>query len=105
MPDFADEWLNAHGRAEWREDVRLMISHHHKIRLYHGRSEALVDAARNMNWIDVTFGVLPFGLPRSFVREVDSAFPLNGLYPGSAWRMVARYAARNLRRPLRNEGC
>ena len=74
----------------------------HKIRPYHGPSAPLVEATRKADWIDVTFGVLTFGLPRKYVREVDRAFPLDGFYPGPAWRMVARYAASNLRRPLPN---
>jgi hypothetical protein len=100
--DLADAWLNAHGRAAWREDVRRMISHHHKIRPYHGPSAPLVEATRKADWIDVTFGVLRFGLPRGYVQDVDAAFPLDGFYPGPAWRMVARYAVSNIRRPLPN---
>ena len=98
----ADAWLTAHGLTAWRDDIRLMISHHHKIRPYHGPSSPLVEATRKADWIDVTFGLLRFGLPRGYVRDVEAAFPLDGFYPGPAWRMVGRYAAKNLRRPLPN---
>ena len=100
--DLADAWLVANDRAAWRAETRLMIAHHHKIRPYRGASAALVEAVRKADWIDVTFGALRFGLPRGYVREVETAFPLDGFYPGPAWRMVARYAAKNLRRPLPN---
>jgi hypothetical protein len=100
--DLADAWLEAHGRAAWRDEIRRMIAHHHKIRPYRGPSAPLVEATRKADWIDVTFGALRFGLARSYVREVAAAFPLDGFYPGPAWRMVARYAANNALRPLPN---
>ena len=100
--DLADAWLDVHDRADWRDEIRLMIGHHHKIRPYRGAFAALVEATRKADWIDVTFGALRFGLPRNYVREVESAFPLDGFYPGPAWRMVARYAAKNVLRPIPN---
>jgi hypothetical protein len=100
--DLADVWLDEHGRASWRDDIRLMIGHHHKIRPYRGASAPLVEATRKADWIDVTFCALRFGLPRPYVRDVATAFPLDGFYPGPAWSMVARYASRHLRRPIPN---
>jgi hypothetical protein len=53
----------------------------------------LVEATRKADWIDVTFFALRFGLPRTYVREVATAFPLDGFYPTPAWPMVADHAA------------
>jgi hypothetical protein len=100
--DLSDTWLNEHGRLAWRHDIRLMIGHHHRIRPYRGRSASLVEATRKADWIDVSFCVLRFGLPRTYVQEVAQAFPLDGFYPRPAWSMVGRYAVRNLRRPIPN---
>ena len=100
--DMTDAWLDKHGRAAWRDEIRLMIGHHHKIRPYRGPSAPLVEATRKADWIDVSFSALRFGLPRTYVHEVDKAFPLDGFYPFPAWPMVFRYAARHLRRPIPN---
>jgi hypothetical protein len=100
--DLTDAWLDRHGRAAWRDEIRLMIGNHHGIRPYRGSSAPLVEATRKADWIDVSFCALRFGLPRAYVREVASAFPLDGFYPRPAWPMVFRYAVRHLRRPVPN---
>ena len=100
--DLADTWLVRHGRTTWRDEIRLMIGHHHKIRSYRGPSAPLVEATRKADWIDVSFGALRFGLPRTYVRDVATAFPLDGFYPGPAWSMVAQYATHHLSRPIPN---
>jgi hypothetical protein len=100
--DLADDWLDKQGRAAWRDEIRLMIGNHHKIRRYRGPHSSLVEATRKADWIDVSFCALRFGLSRTYVHEVASAFPLDGFYPRPAWPMVARYAVQNLRRPLPN---
>jgi hypothetical protein len=53
----------------------------------------LVEVTGKADWIDVTFFALRFGLPRTYLREVATAFPLNGFYPTPAWPMVADHAA------------
>ena len=53
--DLAGEWLDKYGRAAWRDEIRLMIGHHHRIRPYRGRSASLVEATRKADWIDVSF--------------------------------------------------
>jgi hypothetical protein len=61
----------------------------------------LIRTARNaigQNAIVTSFWVLRSGLSRIYVHVVDSAFPLDGFYPRSAWPKVARYAVHNLRR-------
>jgi hypothetical protein len=100
--DLTDAWLEKHDRAAFRNEIRLMIGHHHKIRPYSGPSAPLVEATRKADWIDVSFCALRFGLSRTYVRAVATAFPLDGFYPRPAWPMVFRYAARNLWRPVPN---
>jgi HD domain-containing protein len=100
----ACEWtrdhLKATGQADWEPEIRLMIENHHKVRRYRGPSPALVEAMRKADWIDVSFTGLRFGIPRSFVREVSAALPINDAYTGVALPMIGRYAIRHLRRPL-----
>ena len=98
--DWARDWLIAAGRAEWEPEVRLMIHNHHKVRPYRGPSEAMVEAMRKADWIDVTFTKVRFGIPRSFIRDMRAAFPINEAYKGIALPAIGRYAFSHLSRPL-----
>ncbi|HEY3240305.1 MAG TPA: phosphohydrolase [Acidimicrobiia bacterium] len=98
--DWARDYLVGMGRAEWDPEMRLMIENHHKVRRYRGPSAALVEAMRKADWIDVSFTKLRFGIPRSFIREVSEAFPINDAYIHVAMPMIGRYAIRHPRRPL-----
>jgi hypothetical protein len=100
--DWARDYLVGIGRADWDPEIRLMIFNHHKVRRYRGPSEAMVEAMRKADWIDVSFTGLRFDIPRSFVREVSEAFPINDAYRGVALPMIGRYAIRHLSRPLPN---
>lgn len=98
--DLADAYLATIGRREWAAEIRLAIENHHKCRAYRGPHAELVEAGRRADWIDVSFTRLTFGLPRAYVREVAAAFPLDGLYPLPAWKLIGSYAVRHLRDPL-----
>ncbi len=50
----------------------------------------------------MSFTGLRFGIPRSLVREVSEAFPINDAYMHIALPMIGRYAVGHLRRPLPN---
>jgi hypothetical protein len=102
--DSACEWADGHlddiGRPEWKEEMRLMISNHHKVRSYTGPHADLVNATRKADWIDVTFTKVTYGIPRHLIKEVRATFPMNEAYKAVAMPGIARYARRNLRRPL-----
>lgn len=98
--DWARDYLVGTGRADWDPEMRLMIENHHKVRRYRGPSAALVEAMRKADWIDVSFAKIRFGIPRSFIREVSDAFPINDAYIHIALPMIGRYAVRHPRRPL-----
>lgn len=100
--DWARDYLVGIGRPEWEPEVRLMICNHHKVRSYKGPSAPMVEAMRKADWIDVSFTGLRFGIPRSFIREMSEALPINDAYRGVALPMIGRYAIRHLRRPLPN---
>jgi hypothetical protein len=98
--DWARDYLVGMGRADWDPEMRLMIENHHKVRRYRGPSAAMVEAMRKADWIDVSFAMVRFGIPRSFIREVSEAFPINDAYIHVAMPMIGRYAIRHPRRPL-----
>lgn len=75
-------------------EIEAMIHQHHKITRF--QAGGLVEAFRQADWIDVSKGVLTFGLPRRFVREVLSAFPNAGFHR----RLVQLSFSHLLRHPL-----
>ncbi|MGE0214420.1 HD family phosphohydrolase [Mycolicibacterium sp.] len=71
-----DEWLAATGRQDWSDELALVIAGHHRLRAYRSGSGAvpLVEAVRRADLIDVSQGLIRFGLPKSFVNEVRGTF-------------------------------
>lgn len=90
----AREELAARGRAAWYAEIGPMIEQHHKIRPY--RDDALAEAFRKADWIDVSLGALSFGLARAQRRAVLDAFPNAGFHK----RLVALAWARLRSHPL-----
>ena len=76
----AREHLRAVGRPDWQDEVDAMIDHHHRLRRMPPEAHASVEMFRRADWIDVSRGVLRFGLPRAVVREVRAAFPDAGFH-------------------------
>ena len=76
----ARDHLRTIGRPEWRTDVDAMIDHHHRIHRMPPSTQASVETFRRADWIDVSNGVLRFGLPRAVVREVRRTFPDAGFH-------------------------
>jgi len=58
--------------------VHELVVQHHKLRPYRG--SALVEQWRRADHIDVSLGVLAFGLPRSRIRQVQRRFPDRGFH-------------------------
>jgi hypothetical protein len=76
----AREHLLAHGQAEWVPEIELMILEHHKLRRYRGHEGWLVEAFRQADWVDVSYGARSFGLPRSLLRDAFAQFPDQGFH-------------------------
>ncbi|AQA04882.1 HD family phosphohydrolase [Mycobacterium sp. MS1601] len=71
-----DAWLTATGRQGWSEELAQMVAQHHRLTTYgSGLPYApLVEAVRRADLIDVSQGVVKFGLPKSYVAEVRETF-------------------------------
>ena len=67
-------------RMDWADEIAAMIREHHKITPYRGRADWLVEPFRRADWVDVSKGLLTFGLPRAAIREVSSAWPSAGFH-------------------------
>lgn len=84
--------LDCADRGDWRDAVAGMIREHHKIRAFRGADAGFVEPFRRADWIDVSLGVLSFGLPRDRLREIFARWPNAGFH-----RRLAQLTLRRLR--------
>jgi hypothetical protein len=89
---FAAEHLAQIGRPEWTDEIGAMVVEHHKLRSAGTSGGPLVEPFRKADWIDVSLGLLRFGLPSSFVSEVKRTFPNAGFH-----RLLMKATGRQLR--------
>jgi hypothetical protein len=66
------------GREDWTSEISEMILKHHKITPY--RLTGLAERFRRADWVDVSMGLLTFGLSRKFVNEIRSMWPSAGFH-------------------------
>ena len=90
------------GHSEWTEQITLMIGMHHKITPYRGKYVNLVEAFRKADWIDVSLGLLKFGLSAQWIRELHQRLPLHTFYPRTLFPLIGGYMLRHPLRPLPN---
>ena len=76
----ACDHLGCAGHGDWRDTVAGMISEHHKIRGFRGADAGLVEPFRRADWIDVSLGVLSFGLPGERIRVIREKWPNAGFH-------------------------
>ncbi|WP_028022142.1 hypothetical protein [Enterovibrio calviensis] len=60
--------------------LRAAIHWHHKITPYKGLNHLVVEACRKADWIDASKGMIHKGLPKSYIKEVEEAFPNFGFH-------------------------
>jgi len=92
----AEAYLARKDRVEWVPEIKAMIREHHKITPYRSNPSWLVEAFRKSDLVDVSLGIITFGLPRKFVREVLSRFPNAGFHK----RLIQLSFSRLLSHPL-----
>jgi hypothetical protein len=76
----AREHLAARGREDWIPEIEAMIVDHHKITPSRANPQSLVESFRRADWIDVSFGLRRFGLPRRFIAAVAATWPNAGFH-------------------------
>ncbi|HET8706145.1 MAG TPA: hypothetical protein VFM46_07585 [Pseudomonadales bacterium] len=74
----AHDYLVNVGWPEWAAEIELMIAEHHKLTPV--KNKPLVEAFRQADWVDVSLGVLQFGLSSTFINSVQAAFPNAGFH-------------------------
>jgi hypothetical protein len=68
------------GRAEWTAEITAMILEHHKISRYRGDPQWLVEPFRRADWVDVSRGLITFGLSRGTLQQIFSTWPSAGFH-------------------------
>ncbi|MHC8285965.1 phosphohydrolase [Pseudomonas sp. XS1P51] len=93
----AEDYLAGRQQSHLGSEVTALILEHHKVRPYGAAHALSVEPFRRSDVIDVSLGVVTFGLPRAFVKAVKSAFPNRGFH----WLLIRLTARQLLRSPLR----
>jgi hypothetical protein len=91
-----DRWLAQSGRQSWSDELALVVAEHHRLSGYAAtRPHAeLVEAMRRADLVDVSQGLIRFGLPRTYVKEVRAAFDARAFFT----RVIPRGTVRAIRR-------
>lgn len=97
--DLAREYLSAAGGGAHGPEVELVIRQHHKLRAYRGPFVLSVESFRRADLVDVSLGLVRFGLPSGLVRAVRAAFPNAGFHV-RLLALTGRQIARSPLRPL-----
>jgi len=78
--DEAVDYLDVHDKTEWVEEISQMICWHHKVTHYSGPFFTTIETFRKADWIDVTVGLMAFGVDRRTIRQYRKPFPLLGFH-------------------------
>jgi hypothetical protein len=89
--------LDCAGLGLWRDTVAGMIREHHKIRRFEGTDSEFIEPFRRADWIDVSLGVLTFGLQRAKVHEIRTRWPNAGFHQRLAQLTLKRLRTHPLR--------
>jgi len=76
----AREYLARSGRHSWNDEVTEMILQHHKLTAYRARPDWIVESFRRADWVDVSGGLITFGLRRSLVKTLQAQWPSAGFH-------------------------
>jgi len=72
--------LRAVDKESWIPEISETILQHHKLSKYAPPERSLVEVFRRADWIDVSRGLLTFGLPRAFLRDLAAVWPSAGFH-------------------------
>lgn len=91
--------LGCAGHEDWRAGISGMIREHHRIRRVRDDESGLIEPFRCADWIDVSRGLLTFGLPRARLREIFARWPNAGFHKRLV-QLTLREACRHPLRPV-----
>ncbi|MEQ1799730.1 MAG: hypothetical protein ABL872_17370 [Lacibacter sp.] len=62
------------------EEITLMIDWHHKMSVYNGVHEEVVETFRKADWIDLSIGLKCFGHPKDEIKANRKLLPNSGFH-------------------------
>lgn len=101
-----DAWLQRTSRQAWSDELVLIVAQHHRLSTYgSGRPHApLVEAVRRADLVDVSQGLIRFGLSKAYVDEVRASFDARVFFrrviPSGTWRAIRQRQQPGFLRPL-----
>ena len=80
----AHTYLKQNALEHWGPEIELLIDNHHRLRAYKDTRYPLVELFRKADLVDVSLGLVTFGLSRRYIGRVKALFPNAGFH----WRLV-----------------
>ena len=78
----AMQYLQTKQLDHWKDEVRLMITEHHKLREYKGEHQDIVELFRKGDLVDFSLTAVKFILPKSYIKEMKAVLPNAGFHMG-----------------------
>lgn len=76
----ATEHLAETGQGAWTPEIETSIRVHHKLSRYRPHPEWLTEPFRRADLVDLSRGVVKFGLPRGFIKDLYARWPSAGFH-------------------------
>lgn len=73
-------YLTEIGKTEWIDEITSMIHWHHKVTRFQGKHQRTVDTFRKADWIDVSLGIVSFGIKNENLEAIRKKFPNLGFH-------------------------
>jgi len=90
--ELAKRHLETTGRQEWSGEITAMIEEHHKLTPWRSNGTWLVEEFRRADLVDLSVGIVRFGLDGALVGKVIEDYPNTGFH-----RTLFRLGLRRLR--------
>lgn len=78
--ELASAHLAASDQSLWAPEIETTIREHHKLTRYERHPDWLVEPFRRADLIDVSRGLVTFGLPRALIKDVFAQWPSAGFH-------------------------
>ena len=91
-----NNYLTRAGRQQWMDECGRMIHWHHKPARYKGPYEQTVETFRKADWIDVSLGMLTYGIHTESLVQNRKELPTHGFH----WFLVKKLVKNFFRHPF-----
>jgi predicted metal-dependent HD superfamily phosphohydrolase len=93
----AHQYLESTGHGSHAPEVEAIILNHHKLTRYRGPFGRSVELFRRADLVDVSLGLIRFGIQRAVVRDIRASLPNSGFHR----RLTTLVVRQLLHHPLR----